>query len=84
MEVHFKPDVQAKLDQMAREIGCESQDLVEEAVMGYFDELAYIGQMSDHRYDPMQNAMLTPMGGEPLLEGFFSPEFEWSKKSLPQ
>ena len=28
MEVHFKPDVQAKLDQMARETGRPSSELV--------------------------------------------------------
>ena len=41
MEVHFTPDVQAKLEQMARESGRKSEDLVEDAVTGYFDELAY-------------------------------------------
>ena len=31
MEVHFKPDVQAKLEQMARESGRPSDELVEDA-----------------------------------------------------
>jgi hypothetical protein len=30
MEVHFKPDVQAKLEQMARETGLPSDQLMEE------------------------------------------------------
>ena len=37
MEVHFKPDVQAKLEQMASESGRPSDELVEDAVIGYFD-----------------------------------------------
>ena len=35
MEVHFKPDVQAKLEQMARESGRPSNELVEDALIGY-------------------------------------------------
>lgn len=41
MEVHFKPDVQAKLEQMARKTGRPSDELVEDAVVGLFDELTY-------------------------------------------
>jgi len=41
MEVHFKPDVQANLEQMARETGLPSEELAEDAVAGLFDELAY-------------------------------------------
>ena len=45
MEMHFKPDVQAKLDQMARESGRTSGELVEDVVIGYFDELAHTREM---------------------------------------
>lgn len=40
MEVHFKPDLQAKLDELATETGRPSDELVEDVVAGYFDELA--------------------------------------------
>jgi predicted transcriptional regulator len=39
MEVHFTPEVQAKLEQMARDTGRPSDELVEDAVIGLFDEL---------------------------------------------
>ena len=35
MEVHFTPDVQAKLEQMARDTGRRSDELVEDAVVGF-------------------------------------------------
>jgi len=38
MEVHFSPDVQVKLDRMARDTGLRSDELVEDAVIGLFDE----------------------------------------------
>jgi predicted transcriptional regulator len=40
MEVQFTADVQAKLDQIARDTGRRSDELVQDAVVGFFDELA--------------------------------------------
>ena len=37
MEVHFSPEVQAKLDQMARDAGKQPTDVIEDAVVGLFD-----------------------------------------------
>jgi hypothetical protein len=64
MEVHFKPDVQAKLDQMARESGRPSGELVEDAVIGYFDELAHTREMLDRRFDDLENGRVKPIDGE--------------------
>ena len=64
MEVHFKPDVQAKLDQMARESGRPSDELVEDAVIGYFDELAHAREMLDRRFDDLENGRVKPIDGE--------------------
>jgi hypothetical protein len=64
VEVHFKPDVQAKLDQMARESGRPSDELVEDAVIGYFDELAYTREMLDSRYDDLKSGRVKPIRGD--------------------
>ncbi|MCX6636847.1 MAG: hypothetical protein NT090_17450 [Acidobacteria bacterium] len=64
MEVHFKPDVQAKLDQMARESGRPSDELVEDAVIGYVDELAHTREMLDRRFDDLESGRVKPIDGE--------------------
>ena len=64
MEVHFKPDVQAKLDQMARESGRPSGELVEDAVIGYFDELAHTREMLDRRFDDLESGRVKPIDGD--------------------
>jgi predicted transcriptional regulator len=64
MEVHFKPDVQAKLDQMARESGRPSDELVEDAVIGYFDELARAREMLDRRFEDLESGKVKPIDGE--------------------
>jgi hypothetical protein len=49
MEVDFRPEVQAKLEEMAREAGREPADVIEDAVIGLYDELAYTREMLDRR-----------------------------------
>jgi hypothetical protein len=39
IKVHVKPEVQAKLDQLVRESGRPCNELLEDAIIGYFDEL---------------------------------------------
>jgi predicted transcriptional regulator len=64
MEVHFRPDVQAKLDQMAIESGRTSGELVEDALAGYFDELAAAREMLDRRFDDLDSEAVQPIEGE--------------------
>lgn len=67
MEVHFKPDVQAKLEQMARDSGCRSEELVEDAVVGLFDEMTYAREMLDRRYDDLESGRVQPIDGEEVF-----------------
>jgi len=64
MEVHLKPDVQAKLEQMARESGRPSHELVEDAVASYFDEMAHTREMLDRRFDDLESGRVKPIDGE--------------------
>jgi predicted transcriptional regulator len=84
MEVHFSPDVQAKLDQMARECGRSSNELVEDAVVGYFDELARTREMLDRRYDDLESGRVKPIDGEAFFESLRRREDELLKKPAPR
>jgi predicted transcriptional regulator len=64
MEVRFKPDVQTKLEQLARETGRPSDELVEDAVIGYFDELAYTRELLDRRFEDLESGRVQPIDGE--------------------
>ncbi len=64
MEVHISPEVQAKLERMARESGRPSDELVEDALIGYFDELAHAREMLDRRFDDLESGRVEPMDGE--------------------
>jgi len=64
MEVILAPDVQAKLDRLATETGRPACELLEDAVNGLFDELAYTRELLDRRYDEMAGGKVQAIDGE--------------------
>jgi predicted transcriptional regulator len=64
MEVQFSPDVQAKLDQMAHDVGRRSDELVQDAVAGFFDELVFTREMLERRYRDLETGRAQPIDGE--------------------
>ncbi len=64
MEVHFSPEMQAKLEKLATETGRPAGELVQDAVSGYFEELTQVRTMLDDRYDALQNGQVEPIDGE--------------------
>jgi hypothetical protein len=64
MEVHLAPDVAAKLEQMAKEAGRPSDELVEDAVVGLFYEFASTREMLDRRYDDLEGGRVQLIDGE--------------------
>jgi hypothetical protein len=81
MEVHFTPDVQAKLDQMARESGRSADKLVQDAVAGFVDELAETREMLNSRYDDLKSGRVKPIDGEAFFETLRRREDELLKSS---
>ena len=68
MEVNFTPDVQAKLEQMARDAGRPLSDVIEDAVIGLYDELAYTRGMLDRRYEEMESGKVQGIDGEEAFQ----------------
>ena len=64
MEVHFSPEVQAKLERWTTETGRPADELLEDALAGYFDELACTREMLDGRYDDLESGRVRPIDGE--------------------
>ena len=64
MEVHLSPDLEAKLDQWAAETGRPKEEFVEDALTGYFEELAQVREMLDSRYDDIKSGRVKPIDGE--------------------
>ena len=83
MEIHISPEVEAKLEQIARESGRPGDQLVEDALVGYFDELAHTRALLDSRYDGLESGRTEPIDGESFFESLRLQEREM-KKTTPQ
>ena len=81
MEVQFEPDVQAKLDQLARESGRSAAEFVKDAVAGYVDELADTREMLNSRYDDIENGKVKLIPGDEI-EAFFREKSAAARRSL--
>ena len=64
MEVQFTSEVQAKLDQIARDAGRQPTEVIEDAVVGLYDDLAYTREMLDRGYDEMESGKVQGIDGE--------------------
>jgi hypothetical protein len=64
MEVHFSPDLEKKLHELAMQIGRPVNELVQDAVNGMFDELAGTREMLDRRYDDLESGRAELIEGE--------------------
>jgi hypothetical protein len=57
MEVHFAPDLQARIDQLVIETGRAPDKLLEDALAGYVPELAETREMLNNRYDDLKSGL---------------------------
>ena len=64
MEVHFAPDVEKKLNDLAAQSGRGASELLQDALAGYLDELAQTREMLDSRYDELKSGRVKPIDGE--------------------
>jgi len=65
MEVHLtNPDLEAKLNQWVAETGRPAEELVEDAMAGYFDELRQLRTLLDTRYTEIKSGKVKLIDGD--------------------
>jgi predicted DNA-binding protein len=64
MEVHFSPELQEKLDETAKAVGRNTDELVQEVISDYIDELAEVRRTLDDRYDDIKSGRVKAIDGE--------------------
>ena len=67
MEVHFTPETEKKLKDLSTQSGRRTDDLVEDAMAGYFDEVLQAREMLNSRYDDLKSGRVKPIDGEEAL-----------------
>jgi predicted DNA-binding protein len=64
MEVHFAPDVEKKLNDLAAQSGRSAPELLQDALIGYLNEMADTQEMLGNRYDDLKSGRVPPIDGE--------------------
>jgi len=76
MEVHFKPETESRLTELAAKSGRAPDDLVEDALAGYLAEVAEVREMLDGRYDDIKSGRVKPIDGEAFFDSLRQRENE--------
>lgn len=64
MELHLTPDLEAKLNQLSAETGRAKEELVQDAMAGYLNELSQVRDTLDSRYHDTKSGRVKPIDGE--------------------
>jgi hypothetical protein len=71
MEVHFAPETEKKLKDLAAQSGGGTADeLVQHVVEGYFEEIAQAREMLNNRYDDLKSGRVKPIPGDEVVAHF--------------
>lgn len=82
MDVQFPPDVERKLNELATQSGRGPAELLQDALAGYFDEVAQTRQMLNSRYDDMKSGRVKPIPGDEV-EAYFREKSAAARRSQP-
>ena len=61
------PDIQAKIDRWVAETGRGPDELIEDAIAGYFEELTQTREMLNSRYDDLKSGRVKPISGNDVI-----------------
>jgi predicted DNA-binding protein len=79
MEVHLRPETESRLHELAAKTGRATDELVEDAMAAYLQELADVREMLDRRYDDVKSGRVKPIDGEAFFESLRKREDEFGK-----
>src|SRR5438067_10409750 len=64
MDLHIRPDAEAKLRALASDTGRSADDLASDAINAYAEELMQLRSMLDSRYDDLESGSVKPIDRE--------------------
>ena len=83
MEVHFTPEAEKKLKDLAADSGRGTADeLVQHVVDGYFQELARTREMLNSRFDDLTSGRVKPIVGDDVV-AYFREKSAAARRSQP-
>jgi len=62
--VHINPELEKRLSDLSAQTGRAADELVEDAMVGYLEELASVRGGLEKRYDDLKSGRVKPIDGE--------------------
>jgi len=84
MEVQFTPDVEKKLNDLAERSGLRAADLLQDAVVGYLEDVERTRGLLEGRYRDLQAGRVQPIDGEQFFENLKRREDDLLQKTPPR
>lgn len=82
MEVQLTPDVEKKLNDLVAQSGRGPSEVLQDALAGYFEEVAQTRQMLNSRYDDLKSGRVKPIPGDEV-EAYFREKSAAARRSHP-
>jgi len=82
MEVHFTPELERKLNELASQRGQGADELVQDLIAASVDEVAEVRAMLDNRYDDLKSGRVKPISGEDI-EAYFRDKSATARRQQP-
>jgi predicted DNA-binding protein len=82
MEVQFAPEIEKKLKDLATQSGRGASELLQDALAGYFEEVAERRNMLDGRYDALKSGDVKPVSSVEV-ETYFREKSVAARRSKP-
>jgi hypothetical protein len=64
MEVHFTPETEKILKDLSAQSGRGADEVLQDALAGYFEEVKQTRDMLNSRYDDLKSGRVKPIDGE--------------------
>jgi predicted DNA-binding protein len=69
MELRLKPETESRLNELAAQTGRSPNELIEDAMAGFFEELVSVQGTLDQRYAELKSGQVQAIDGEAFFEG---------------
>ena len=68
MSIQLTPEHEARIKELARQMGRDNAEVLGEVIDSYFEELGRINATLDRRYDEIKSGQVKPISGDEVLE----------------
>ena len=80
--MQFTPDVEKKLNDLATQSGRGASEVLQDALAGYFEEVAQTREMLNSRYDDLKSGKVKLIPGDEV-EAYFREKGEAARRFQP-